>query len=309
MLGRIVEVAQDSRHLSAYRGFMLVRDADGNRTELGRVPLDDMAALIVHAHGVSYTNNLLVALAERGVPMVLCGATHQVVGVLWPFDSNFEVSKRIQAQIDASKPMHKRAWTMVVRAKLEQQARLLQQLGKPYAPLDALVTQVRSGDPQNIEAQGARRYWTLLFGTEFRRDRTEPGTNAMLNYGYTVLRATTARAIAAAGLHPSIGMHHCNAANAYRLVDDLMEPFRPVIDEVVWEARQNGQNALVPEVKTAIAQAMSRDMPTLYGVTPLMGCVNRLAVSVAQYYAAERNHLELPLRSAHLINRNSADLL
>ncbi len=208
MIGRIVEVADDRRHLFMHRGFMVVQDTEGDRKELGQVPLDDIAAVIANAHGLSYTNNLLAALAERGAPFVLCAANHNAVGMLLPIEGNFEQSHRIEAQIAASQPTHKRLWAAVVRSKLEQQAAALEAAGMPTAPLTALAAKVKSGDPENMEAQGARRYWTLLFGTDFRRDQNAPGTNALLNYGYTVLRAATARAVIAAGLHPSIGLHH-----------------------------------------------------------------------------------------------------
>ncbi len=166
MLGRIVEVADDRRHLSLFRGFLVVQRTDGDRAELGRVPLDDIAAVIASAHGLSYTNNLLVALSERGAPFVLCAANHNVVGMLLSVDGNFQQAKRYDAQISASRPMMKRLWAEVVRAKLRQQAAALKVIGAPTAPLTALVAKVRSGDPGNVEAQGARRYWTLLFGED-----------------------------------------------------------------------------------------------------------------------------------------------
>jgi CRISPR-associated protein Cas1 len=181
MIGRIVEVADDRRHLFMSRGFMVVQDTEGERKELGQVPLDDIAAVIANAHGLSYTNNLLVALAERGAPFVLCAANHNAVGMLLPVDGNYNQAKRFDAQLEATKPTIKRLWAEVVRAKLEQQAAALEAAGRPTAPLSALAGKVRSGDPDNLEAQGARRYWGLLFGEGFRRDQDMGGLNAMLN--------------------------------------------------------------------------------------------------------------------------------
>src|SRR5690606_10653558 len=120
-----------------------------------------------------------------------------------------------------SLPLRKRLWASFVKAKLQQQAAVLEAVGAPTAPLAYLVRKVKSGDPDNVEAQGARRYWGLLFGESFRRDRSADGANGLLNYGYTVMRAATARAVIAAGLHPSLGLHHSNDNNAMRLVDDL----------------------------------------------------------------------------------------
>jgi len=305
MIGRIVEVADDRRHLFMHRGFMVVQDTEGERKELGQVPLDDIAAVIANAHGLSYTNSLLVALAERGAPFVLCAANHNAVGMLLPIDGNFEQARRIDAQIAASLPTHKRLWAAVVRAKLEQQASALDATGAATAPLTALVGKVKSGDPENIEAQGARRYWGLLFPTGFKRDQNAAGINALLNYGYTVLRATTARAVIAAGLHPSIALHHSHAGNAMRLVDDLMEPFRPVIDLKVWQLWRNGEEHVTPDTKRALVRTLYDDMQTDSGATPVMVCAQRLATSLAQVYLGERNRLDLPLPGLPLALANA----
>ena len=295
MVGRIVEIADDRRHLFMNRGFMVVRDTEGERKELGQIPLDDIAAVIANAHGISYTNNLLVALAERGVPFVLCGPNHNAVGMLLTLDGHHVQAKRIEAQIAASAPTVKRLWAAVVKAKLEQQAAALEAAGAPTAPLTALVAKVRSGDPDNIEAQGARRYWSLLFGPDFRRDQDGGGLNGMLNYGYTILRSATARAVVAAGLHPSIGLHHSNDANAMRLVDDLMEPFRPVVDLKVWQLRHAGGDDVTPDSKRALVRVLYDDMQTNVGVTPVMVCMQRLATSLVQVFLEDRTKLDLPL--------------
>ena len=295
MIGRIVEVADDRRHLSMSRGFMVVQDTEGERKELGQVPLDDIAAVIANAHGLSYTNNLLVALCERGAPFVLCAANHNAVGMLLPIDGNHQQAKRYDAQIESSKPTRKRLWAEVVRAKLHQQAAALEAASAPTAPLTALVAKVRSGDPDNIEAQGARKYWTLLFGDNFRRDQDGGGVNGMLNYGYTVLRACTARAVVAAGLHPTLGLHHSNQGNAMRLIDDLMEPFRPVIDLKVWLLAKNDEREITPETKRALVRTLYDDMQTSSGATPVTVCAQRLATSLAQVYLGEREKLDLPL--------------
>ncbi|MDI1257771.1 type II CRISPR-associated endonuclease Cas1 [Aquabacterium sp.] len=295
MIGRIVEVADDRRHLFMSRGFMVVQDTEGSRKELGQVPLDDIAAVIANAHGLSYTNNLLVALAERGAPFVLCGANHNAVGMLLSIDGNFQQAKRLDAQIAASKPLHKRLWADIVKAKLQQQAAALEATGAPSVPLSALVAKVRSGDPDNMEAQGARRYWGLLFGDDFRRRQDGEGLNAMLNYGYTVLRAATARAVVAAGLHPTLGVFHSNEGNAMRLIDDVMEPFRPVIDLRVWQLARQGEKYITPDTKRALVRTLYDDMQTSVGATPVMSCIQKLATSLAQVYLGEREKLDLPL--------------
>lgn len=293
MIGRIVEIADDQRHLSVHRGFMIVRDTSSGQ-EMGQIPLDDIAAVIGNAYGLTYTNNLLVALAERGAPFVLCGQNHNVIGVLFTLDGHHLQAKRIESQIAAHLPLNKRLWAALVKAKLEQQAAVLEAVGAPTAPLTALARKVKSGDSENLEAQGARRYWGLLMGKDFRRDTGGNGINAQLNYGYTILRSTMARAAVAAGLHPSIGVHHSNDANAMRLVDDLMEPFRPMMDLKVWFLQRSGENEVTPETKRALAHVLYADMQTSQGVTPVMVCMQRLAISLAQIYLGERDKLDLP---------------
>lgn len=293
MIGRIVEVADDQRHLLVERGFLVVQDTVLHK-KLGQVPLDDIAAVIANAHGLSYTNNVLVALAERCAPFVLCAANHNAVGMVMSIDGNFQQAKRFDAQIAASQPLIKRLWAEIVKSKLQQQAAALEATGAPSMPLSALVRKVRSGDPDNIEAQGARRYWGLLFGEDFRRDQQAGGLNGLLNYGYTVLRATTARAVVAAGLHPTIGLHHSNAGNAMRLVDDLMEPFRPMIDLKVWQLSRQGENEVTPDTKRILVRTMYDDMQTNAGATPVMVCAQKLATSLAQVFLGEREKLDLP---------------
>ena len=307
MIGRIVEIADDRRHLFVNRGFMVVRDTEGERKELGQVPLDDIAAVIANAHGITYTNNLLVALAERGAPFVLCAANHNAVGMLLTLDGHHVQAHRIEAQINASQPTHKRLWAAVVKSKLEQQAAALEATGAPTAPLTALVRKVKSGDPDNVEGQGARRYWGLLFGSEFRRNQDGNGINALLNYGYTVVRSATARAVVAAGLHPSIGLHHSNDGNAMRLVDDLMEPFRPIIDLKVWQLQRAGESHVTPDTKRALVRTLYDDMQSSAGATPVMVCMQKLAVSLAQVYVGERDKLDLPLPGLPLSLAGSLD--
>ncbi len=290
MIGRVVEIAQDGRHLSADRGFLTV-SVDG--AEVGRVPLDDIAMVVVNAHGVTYSNNLVVRLAERGAGVVVCGANHNPVAWIWPVVGHHDQANRVRAQIEASKPLNKRLWQALVKAKVRQQGAVLDALGKAGSGFRLLSERVGSGDPDNMEAQAARRYWPLLFGDAFRRDRDAEGVNAMLNYGYAVLRAATARAICAAGLHPSVGIAHKNAGLC--LADDLMEPFRPIIDLVVARLATAGAIAVDREAKKALAEITALDMRTERGRTPLFLCLERLATSLAASYERGKPSLDLPL--------------
>lgn len=291
MIGRIVEIAGDGRYLSLDRGFLVVSHKG---TEMGRTPIDDVAALIGNAHGLVYSNNLLVALAERGTPFVLCGANHRPAGLLWPVDGHHRQAARMDAQLRASQPLRKRLWKQVVQAKIGMQAAVIGLYGGPEPPLRRLAGKVRSGDPSNIEGQAARLYWSLLLGMAFRRDREAQGINAMLNYGYTVLRAIVARQLMAAGLHPGIPLHHANEGNAMRLVDDLMEPFRPLVDAWVRRRAETGSLDLDANNRRALALLGTRSLLTSRGVSPVSVVVQRLAVSLAQVYESPDIRLELP---------------
>jgi len=291
MLGRIIEIADDRRHLTVDRGLLVVEDRDGK--ELGRIPLDDICAVIANARGITYSHHVLVNLAERGAPLVVCGKNHNAVGVLLTLDGNHEQARRMEAQLEASLPTRKRLWAEIVRAKLQQQAFLLNRLGLPDAYLVALVRKVKSGDSSNLEAQGAQRYWSVLFGASFRRNRSVGGVNAMLNYGYTVLRAVTIRAIVAAGLHPSIGLHHSNDRNPARLADDLMEPFRPLVDEVVKHMHEEGYGELTPDTKRSLVKTLYASLEDANGASPAIVRVQNVATSLAQVYLGERRSLDL----------------
>jgi CRISP-associated protein Cas1 len=225
MVGRVVEIASDGRHLAVERGFLTVAEKGA---EVGRLPLDDLAAVVANAHGLTYSNNLLVTLATRGVPVVLCGPNHQPAALVWPVDGHHAQAGRMSDQAGASAPLKKRLWQQIVRAKILEQGAALAATGAEPGGFRLLARKVRPGDPDNVEAEAARRYWPLLFGPQFRRDTEGGGLNGLLNYGYAILRAATARAVMAAGLHPSLGLMHSNRGNALVLVDDLMEPFRPI---------------------------------------------------------------------------------
>lgn len=291
MPGRIVEIAEDGRHLATDRGFMTVR---ADEAEIGRVPLDDIAGLIVNAHGCTYSNNLIVRLAERGVAILVCGANHNPVAWIWPVVMHHEQRSRIEAQIEATRPLAKRLWQSVVQAKIRHQGAVLAVLGRPGAEgFDLMARRVGSGDPDNMEAQAARRYWPLLFGDDFRRDRDEAGINAMLNYGYAVLRAATARAVCGAGLHPAIGLNHKSEDMA--LIDDLMEPFRPMVDLMVTKAIDAGHGGVTKDTKRYLASLASLDMQTDRGRTPIFTCLERLAFSLARSCERKKPDLDFPL--------------
>lgn len=290
-MDRIVDIASDGRHLSLHRGFLLVEEG---REEVGRIALDDIHAVIVHAHGTSWTANLVAALVDRGAPIVFCGSNHSPVAVTLPIDGHHAQNARFRAQWAASRPLAKQLWRRIVSAKIAMQGSLLAAHGVAGADAFSLIARrVKSGDPDNLEAQAARRYWPLLMGSEFRRDRHSPGANALLNYGYAVMRATVARAIVAAGLHPTIGINHANRGNALALADDLIEPFRPLVDALVHAMLARGLDKLDPELKRRFARLIAYDLQIGGESSPVSIAAVRLAQSLARAFETGRPSLSL----------------
>ena len=296
MIGRVIEVASEGRHLARYRGLMTVSH-DG--TEEGRVPLDDIGVLLCNARGLTYSNDLMIELARRCAAVVLCGDNYLPVAWLWPLEGHHIQALRMRRQLEASLPLRKRLWQTLVRAKIDQQGKVLEALGISGGELKTLARRVKSGDPDNLEAQAARRYWPLIFGSGFRRDRFGATPNPQLNYGYTVLQAAVARAIASAGLHPSLGIHHHNRANSMCLADDLMEPFRPMVDYTVAGLISHQREDMGIQVRRDLAAVLVMDMSTERGATPLETCVERAAQSLAQSFENGKPALLLPENPLH----------
>lgn len=290
-MDQIIDISQDGRHLSRDRGFLLVQE---NGQTIGRVPLDQIAAVVVHAHGVTWTNSILVELAERGTPVVFCAANHQPRALLLPVEGHHAQGARMRAQWTAPEPLRKQAWKRVVIAKIKMQAAALAAIGQPPAPLHFIARNVQSGDSTNAEAQAARLYWPMLLGTDFRRDPERPDVNGLLNYGYTVLRAAMARAIAAAGLHPTIGIFHSNRSNAFALADDLMEPFRPLVDLTARTIFNQSGPEVTSAAKQAFARLIALDLPLTGETSPVSVALTRLATSLAQSFEARKLALALP---------------
>jgi CRISP-associated protein Cas1 len=257
MTDRILEISETPARLSIRDGLLVVAAAGRDEVTL---PVADLAVLVTSHPQVTFTQAVLAELVAKGAAFVACDQRHLPVGMLMPLDAHYIQTERFALQAAAPLPMRKRVWQQIIRAKVMAQGRLLAEVhGHDYG-LRALAPMVGSGDPSNIEAQASRRYWPALFADPaFRRDREAEDQNRLLNYGYAVLRAIVARAVAAAGLHPSVGMHHHNRYNSFCLADDLMEPFRPLVDKAVVEivSAAGPAAALDRQTKTALIQAVT----------------------------------------------------
>ena len=294
MTDRIIDLSEEPARLSVrYANLLIEREG----AEPATVPLEELAVLVVSHPQVSLTHAVLAGLATSGGVFVTCDDKHLPAGMLLPLNAHFTQAERFEQQASAPLPTRKRLWQEIIRAKLRAQANLLCELRGEDKGIAALVSRVKSGDPDNIEAEASRRYWPALFtGGYFRRDRFGLPPNQLLNYGYAVLRAVVARAICAAGLHPSLGLHHHNRYDAFRLADDLMEPFRPLVDRAVVNlTRWRGLNApLDRETKAEILTALSGRLLLSGEWRTLFDVASRTASTLAAVFAGEKRELPFP---------------
>jgi len=293
MTDRILDLATQPAYLSIRQGLLVLRGADGGEETL---PLSEVAVIVAANPQVTLTQNVLGALMAAGGVFIATDPARMPAGMMLPYEGHHLHAERLRLQVEASEPTRKQAWRQVVRAKVLAQGALLRERLGDDRGFATMAARVRSGDPDNVEAQAARRYWPLLFGPEFRRDREAPGANALLNYGYMVLRGIVARAVVAAGLHPALGIQHSNRYNAFSLVDDLMEPYRPLVDRAVCAYLDTAPAEVAVEKETkrlVLAPLLARH--TLDGeARTLFDCAANTAVSLVQYLSATRKHLAYP---------------
>jgi len=224
MAWRGVHIGQAAR-IGLKNQQLVVAQADAETT----IPIEDIAYLVLDTPQTTLTGAVLTALAEANVVVIQSDAKHHPAMMALPFHGHHKQAEIAHLQIETTLPFRKRAWQLIVKAKIDNQREHLVSLGRETGVLPALITRVKSGDPDNLEAQAARAYWSRLFDNYRRNDDTDL-RNAMLNYGYAIVRAGLARAITAAGLIPAFGLHHASVTNAFNLADDLIEPFRPSVD-------------------------------------------------------------------------------
>ncbi|TAE34611.1 MAG: type II CRISPR-associated endonuclease Cas1 [Alphaproteobacteria bacterium] len=292
MLGRVIEIAEDGRHLAVFRGFLKVT---AEKQEIARIPLDEIAVIMAHAHQLSYSNNLLVECCNRGIAFMFTGSNHTPAGFLWPTEQHHAQAGIMQAQLTATQPLCKQLWKQLISAKIYFQGEQLHVQHGEDAGLYAMSKMVKSGDIGNLEAQAARRYWQRMMGKDFTRNQDDTDIrNKLLNYGYAILRSTTARAIMAAGLHPTLGIFHRSRINTMCLVDDVMEPFRPLVDAHVLTLIKQGVGEVDKVAKTALASIHLNDVCLDGQAAPLGMAVLRVATSLAESYQSGKARLLLP---------------
>lgn len=231
MENRVIDLSEEAAFLkTSYEQLILETE-----TTVTKIPLADIAVLLVSHPAVHFTHSVISGICEKGGSFIVCNRKFMPIGMLLPLSNNYEQSRRFLAQADAKLPVKKQLWKQIISAKVRHQGLLLAELSDSDKGLLRMATKVKSGDPDNIESQASRRYWSMIFGESFRRTpQASDGINSMLNYGYAIMRSLTTRCITASGLHPTLGIHHHNQYNAFCLADDLMEPYRPIVDRIVY---------------------------------------------------------------------------
>ncbi len=224
------------------------------------LPLEDIAWIVLDTAQASLTTGLLSAAMEAGIVIVATDARHTPNGVMLPFHAHHRQAGVAAVQLATTAAFRKRCWRAIVVAKIDNQAAVLARLGRPPAGVKAMAAQVGSGDPDNVEARAARAYWPALFDG-FIRANGDDLRNKLLNYGYAVVRAAVARALVACGLLPGVGLHHAGVTNAFNLADDMVEPFRPVVDLLVEDLARDRPTDGDPtlEDRRALAGILTRD--------------------------------------------------
>jgi CRISP-associated protein Cas1 len=269
-----------------------------DNSELGSIPIEDIGVILLDNYQITITHGLMAALFDQNVAIISCNEKHLPVGLMLPLDGNTIQSERFTIQIEASEPLKKNLWAQTIKAKIENQATVLEKAGIDNKRLLALVPQIQSGDPDNVEGRAASVYWKLLFeNIPFVRDRFGTMPNAHLNYGYAILRAIVARALVGSGMLPTLGIHHSNKYNAYCLADDIMEPYRPFCDWIVYKMVEKGEitdDEITREQKATLLGIASTDMIIDAKKSPLMVGLARTTNSLYECYQGSRRKIIYP---------------
>ncbi len=261
------------------------------------IPIEDLGYIVLEDPQITITNGLLMKLVQNKTAVVTCDKQHLPCSFLQPLVGHSEQTERIRHQLDASVPLKKQLWQQTITAKIENQAAHLQQQGKNPLKLKRWASEVKSGDTQNHEAIAAAHYFQNLFDIDgFSRNQKGIAPNNLLNYGYAILRAIAARALVSSGMLPSVGIYHHNKYNAFCLADDVMEPYRPYVDVLVYEIVETGCNLeeLTTSLKAELLTLPSMDVWIDGKQSPLMNAMSRTTNSLYECFFGSSRKLLYP---------------
>lgn len=262
------------------------------------VPVEDIGVMVVDHSQITLTHHLLHRLLENNVAFITCNDQHMPAGMMLNLQGNTVQQERFEAQLEASVPLKKQLWAQTIACKITNQATLLKKRGIPHENMMYWASSVKSGDANNHESRAAAYYWQNLFTNveNFTRGREGEAPNNLLNYGYAVLRAVTARSLVGSGLLPTLGIHHHNKYNAYCLADDIMEPYRPYVDELVcsYTDVHGIQEELTKDIKALLLTIPALDIEIEGQRSPLMVGMQQTTASLAKCYAGEARKIAFP---------------
>lgn len=293
MVWRSVVISQPAKLKREH--FSLVVEQD----ESARVPFEDIAVIVLNHREITLTHPVLSACGEYGIGLFATGDNHQPSGVFLPFLAHSRSTRMLRLQLDIDRPSAKRAWAEIVKAKIANQASCMRLAGKGDAErLDSYARRVRSGDTGRMEAQASAYYFPQMFGRSFHRSQ-ECWTNAALDYGYAVIRGAITRGLVAHGLHPSVGLCHSSEQNAFNLADDLIEPFRPLVDLHVARTgalREQEDRELTPADKVGLVGLLNVDMRMPRGEMTALAAIEQATEALVRVFdGSSEALLELPV--------------
>lgn len=262
-------------------------------------PIEDIGVVVLDHKQITITQGALESLLENNCAVITCDSSHLPVGLLLPLVGNTTQNERFRDQLDASQPLRKQLWQQTMQQKIRNQAAVLGRCSDAETRcMLAWANDVRSGDPDNYEARAAVYYWKSLFGNipGFVRDREGVPPNNLLNYGYAILRAVMARSLVASGLLPTLGIHHHNRYNAYCLADDIMEPYRPYVDYLVYNIiEQYGVDIeLSKDIKAELLSIPTLDVVIGGKRSPLMVATSQTTASLYKCFNGELRKIAYP---------------
>lgn len=293
-------------YLSLRNGQLVIRLPEVEKAELPEiikqetirtVPIEDIGVVVLDNKQITITQGALAELVANSAAVITCDSKCMPTGMLLPLSGNTLYQERFRNQIEAAIPLRKQLWQQTVKAKIENQAYCLQKnTSKSFVPLHVLARKVRSDDADNHEAQAAAYYWKNLFSDGFTRDKDGIPPNNLLNYGYAILRAVIARALVGSGLLPVYGIHHHNRYNAYCLADDIMEPYRPFVDDLVISTMKKMEvsDDLTVELKREMLSIPVLDVVIGGKRSPLMIAAGLTTASLAKCYNGEAREISYP---------------
>lgn len=269
------------------------------------IPIEDLGFIVLEHPQITISTGLLRKLVENKTAVITCDAQHMPCGFLQPLQGHSEQTERYRHQLNASIPLKKNLWQQTVIAKIENQARHFKKIGKSPIRLERYASEVKTADHDNQEALAAAYYFQNLFDLpDFSRNQKGTPPNGLLNYGYAILRAVTARAIVSSGLLPSLGIFHANKYNAFTLASDIMEPYRPFVDHIVWEIVTSGQDVkeVTPALKSILLTIPAIDVFIDGKNSPLMNAMSRTTNSLWECFEGSSRKIKYPEFHGNFLN-------